>query len=367
MITQKKIAEHLGLGRSTVSNILRGDRTQRYDEVTRKLVLETAEELGYRPNRAARSIRMGRSNLVGVIHFGMGYEVSRQVAHYLPQAVAETGYEVFVADLGWHAGSYRRAVEQLVEARVEGVIIAHMTEGFTLEEVGILKRAGIPVAALAGNEMLGVPVVCGDSESATQEMVNHLVGLGHRRIVQLLNRYDSRPMRNRAAGFAKGIAACGGRLIAEHDPEPVTEWLRRPGRGLEGRLVRLEQEQGLFDSTIPAYRYVRGLIAANALPDAIVCANDQWAKGAFSAAFEAGLRVPEDFAVTGFDNESFSAYAPYYLTTAAQALDEECSKITEVIVDLIQGRSLSQKQFVYPCRVITRRSCGAEFTPAAIR
>lgn len=336
--TQRAIANAVGVSRETVSHILNGIEAHRYNEETRRKVLKAAEELGYRPHRAAQMMRKGRSNLIGIIHFGTSYQLAKETAHYLPQAITAMGYETFVVDLSWHGGSHRRAVEQLVDIRVEGVIISHQVESFGVGEVEILARAGIPAVTLAGNEKLDIPAIYADSSSTLAEMVRHLNSLGHKRLLLLANDYQSRPTLNRIHGFQNGLQQC---------PETT------------GQVVRLLADRGGFNAGNSAYEYTRELIARQALPDVILCTNDQWARGVFSAVLEAGLRVPEDVAITGFDNESFGAHAPYYLTTAAPDIAAECGKAVEVLMEGVAGRPLPRQHYVFPCKMIVRRSCGA--------
>lgn len=335
------IAEYVGVSRETVSHILNGRESHRHNEETREKVLRAAEELGYRPHRAALTMRKGRSNLIGIIHFGMNFQTVRAAAHYLPQAIVANGYDIFVIDLSWHGGCHRRGVEQLVEARVEGVIISHQVESFGKEEVQILTDAGIPVVTLAGNEKLGIPTIYGDSRTTLTQMVQHLHSVGHKKLLLLTNDYESRPTLNRIGGFQEGVQS-----LAD----------------VEGEIVRLPADRGGFYLGESAYGYVRQLIVNRALPDAILCTNDQWARGAFAAALEAGVRIPEDLAITGFDNEAFGEKAPYYLTTAAPDIAEECAKAVEVLMELIAGRPLLQQHYVFPCKMIIRRSCGAEMS-----
>ena len=343
--TQKTIAQACGVSRETVAQILNGRIANRYNGGTREKVLATAKRLGYRPHRAAQTMRRGRSNLIGIVQFGAGYQVIRDVAHYLPQGIVENGYDTFAVDLSWHGGSYRRAMEQLVDLRVEGVIISYQIHSFGTEEVEVLTRAGIPAVALAGGGNLGIPSVLGDISPALVEMVRHLHGLGHRDLLLLVSDDEGRSSRGRIEGFEKGI---------REFPDIRGEIQRLPS---ERRIAR--HEPGI--DQVGAYQYVRQLIATKSLPDAILCSNDRWARSVFAALLEAGLRVPEDVAVTGFDNESFAGQAPYYLTTASHDIAGGCRKAVEMLVDLIARRHLDEQSFLFPYKVITRRSSGAAF------
>ena len=345
--TQKSIAKSIGVSRETVSQILRGREAHRYNGETRKMVVDAAKVLGYRPHRAAQAMRKGRSNLIGVIHFGTSSHIARQIAHFLPQSINRLGYETLVVDLSWLGNSHHRALEYLADVRVEGVIISHMVESFGIEEVEILTRMGIPAVTLAGNEKLGIPALYADSRSAFRDLVRHVGSLGHRRLLFLTNDYKSRPALSRILGFEDGLR--------EFSDAP-----------LEGKIVCLPADHEEFDPSAAAYQFMRKLIQKNNIPDAVVCMNDHWARGVFAAAWEAGMVVPRDLAVTGFDNEPFAAQPPYYLTTATPDVGEECGKAVEVLTNLITNRPLAQREFIFPCKLMIRKSCGTVLDAHAV-
>ncbi len=355
--TQRMLAKNLGLSRTTVAEILGGKATHRYNDETCKRVLEAAKLINYRPHRSAQAMRRGRSNLIGVIHFGGAYEVSRQMRYYLIQGIRAAGYDAAVMESTPQDRIGNRPVDQLLEARVEGVIISNTIESFGVEDVEILKAAGVPVVTLAGQEKWGIPAVFEDIRGAMRRLVRHVCGVGHRKLMLLTNQYDSRASLTRIQGFADGIAECGGALQegAKGSPGP-----REFGAStaIEGSVVRIVADRGAFDLAEPAYHFMQRLIAQGTLPDVILCHNDQWARGVFAAAYERGLRVPEDIALTGFDNESFGAYPPFEFTTVGAPTTSEAEKTVELLVDSIRGISVPQ-QILFPCELVLRRSCGA--------
>jgi len=352
MISQRKIAEHLNLGRSTVANILRGENLLKYSEETRRAVLETAERFGYRPNRASRSIRLGRTNVIGVIHFGGHNDVSRQAFNLLAKGIAARGYDIYVLDLTWYDGSISKALDKLVEMRVEGVVVCYMAHFFGATEIDILKRAKIPAVSIGGNEKWGIPTVHGDARTPLNQMVKHLVSQGIRRLQILTNHYNARTTLNRIEGFKSGILEVGGKILDNPGrSETIAQWPTE--EGIFGKITQIEIAPNQFE---PAYQYVNRLIDAGTLPEAFVCSNDQWARQVFLALLQRGLKVPEDVAVTGFDNDNFGNYPPYYLTTVAQPIEAECEKVLEILLALIKGEKLSQEHFVFPCNLVIRKS-----------
>ncbi|MEO6054043.1 MAG: LacI family DNA-binding transcriptional regulator [Chthoniobacterales bacterium] len=358
MITQKKIAEHLNLSRSTVANILGGEKHQKYNKDTRERVLRTSEEFGYRVNRISRSVRTGRSNLIGVVHFNLEYEVTRTMMSDLSQALDARGFGILSEDLSWQGERTMRAVEQLVEARVEGVVIVATTQAFDSKPTSLLQRAGIPAITLFGNEKLGLPSVYEDHRLAMRTMTEHVIAQGHRHIVLLLSLNDIRPIYNNILGFKEALHSCEGTVSnsAFHAEDRNTA-----GKGSlpVGYITQLEHHAYSADLGIEARNYMRDAIKNNALPDVIICQNDQWAIAVIGTALAAGLRVPEDVAVTGIDNENFGSHPPYELTTLAKPITEGCKKAADIIVAMIRGELPKREDVILPCKLIVRRSCGA--------
>ncbi|MEO8205310.1 MAG: LacI family DNA-binding transcriptional regulator [Chthoniobacterales bacterium] len=358
MITQKKIAQHLNPSRSTVANILGGEKHQKYNKDTRERVLKTSEEFGYRVNRSSRSVRTGRSNLIGVVHFNPVYEVTRTAMGGLLHAIDAKGYGILTEDLSWQGDRSMRAVEQLVEARVEGVVIVATTAAFDSRPTSLLQRAGIPAITLFGNEKLGLPSIYEDHRMAMRSMTEHIIDHGHRHIVLLLGQHDTRPNLKNIEGFKDAILACGGKITTS----PFKPQNRKSHETVPqptGYIARIKASMDSPDIGMEAREYMRDILKKKTLPDAILCASDQWALAVIGTILAAGLRVPEDIAVTGIDNEVFASYPPFELTTIAKPIAEGCAKAAEMIVEMIRGKSPEEKDFILPCKLIVRRSCGA--------
>jgi len=359
-ITLKNVAEAAGVSLSAASAALNnGD--ERYSRKTMDRVRAIARQLGYHPNRAAQLIRRGRSNLIGVIYFGSAYEVTRQNARLIPAAIQAQGYDMLVIDLSWQGSNYQRAIEQLIEAQVEGVIIAQATVPFTSLEIGLLERAGIPAVSIGGKDEWGIPIIYSDIEQGLRDMTLHLTGLGHQSLLLLATTYDDRSTHSRVNGFTRGIHEAGGTIDQSENRRDWFESLPT-GSAPTGRIERIEDHPGE-----PVYYFTRALLNEPALPDAIVCSNDHWARQVFSALLEAGLSVPRDVAVTGIDHEVFGAYPPYYLTTLAQPRAAQCEKAVEILVAMIDKHPVAQQSHGFPCELIIRSSCGASEPPAPVR
>lgn len=359
MVSQKKIAESLGMPVSTVANILNG--MPRYSEKSREKVLKEAERLGYRPNRASRALGRGRSNLIGVIHFGSIYEPGQQAAQCLPHLINELGYDYLVIDLHWHEGSVERVLNEVIQARVEGVIVvANTTAVFGREALDILQRMGIPVVSCLGDDDLAVPFTSSDAASAYFAMMRHLQDIGHRSFIMPSLPSGDRPTVERITGFSAAMKGVGDlhqmdeatftarwpRLYREHRDQPV------------GIIVTLDVD-GYQDDIFHAYReWSTRLFASRALPDAIVAINDRGACGLFDAAYQQNIRIPDDVAVTGCDNEQVGEFSMFRLTSIRVNVVDPCRAGLQMLQRLIRKEELEQREVTFQADLVLRQSCG---------
>lgn len=360
------VAELAGVSRETVSHIL-GKRAALYNEKTVEKVRKAAAELGYRPHRSAQTLRTGRSKLIAAVYFGMHYVVS-QTAETLPDELRRLGYELLVLDLGWEEKDYRRVLDKLIAVRVEGVIVIQMGGTFGQDAIQGLLDAGIPVVSLAGFDRLKVPIVRADARDAYRRMTHHLLNLGHRHLMLMTGpKSDSTSTMDRFNGFRDALMEAGaaeptiyedvGALpdIGEVDSEsPIV-----------GQVLRVREQQW-FDIGLDAYDAASTMIEKGRLPHAILCPNCSWAKYVISAVQEHGLSVPQDVAVTGFNNEPVGAHPRYSLTTMEQPRAEQSRKVAELIHDMIEGKSVPPRVYLFPCKMIVRTSCGAQ-SPRKLR
>lgn len=368
-VNQKAIAEECGVHRSTVASILNGGAlAQRYKEETRNKVLAAAGRLNYHPNRAAQTIRQKRSNLIAIVYFGSGIEAADKTNRELSKRVIEAGYDFLAVDMNWHGGSVHRTLSELIQARVEGVLISHIQHVFADEHIRTLHGAGIPVVSVNGQDRAGVPLVCTDFAAAFAGLTRHLQENGCRTILQLapdLGHAGVRSVMERIRGFR---AACesGGTWTALSEEDFFRQWPARP-YGPPGGWTVL-QDRRLYDETDrPVYRFCQRLFPLGRLPDALVCLNDCLAMEALFAAREFGLDVPRDVAVTGFDNDRMGAFPALGLTTADQDIPGLCARGVEILLDLIRDPRPTTTTELFPARPIVRssgfRRKGGNFRP----
>ncbi len=361
MITQKKIAEALGISTSTVANILNG--TPHYKKETVERVRKAVEEFGYQPNRASRAIKRGRSNLIGVVHTGSAFEVGQKAVYALLQEISKSDYSYLVVDLHWHKGDARRVLNEMVQARVEGVILCADTSAvFTKEVLAVLKRAGIPVVSLYGDNQLGLPVVGDSAALSFYALTRHLQGVGHRSLLFFSCPRDEfyRSTEGRIHGFRSAVRGWGEFL--EYDEALFTQqWPRlcREYREREVGIIVYLDHARMFRSVMDASALLsRHLFASGAVPDAILATNDRAAYGVMSEAHEAGLRVPGGLAVTGADDDELSRLPLFRLTSVRQDVERSSTAVVAMLLARIRGEKTGEQDQYYPSQLVLRQSCG---------
>jgi DNA-binding LacI/PurR family transcriptional regulator len=366
MITQKNIAEHLGMAPKTVANILSGQSGYRYNEETRNRVIAAAEKLGYRHNRISRALKRGRSNLIGIINFGAHAEIAQKTQSKLPRFINAEGFDYLSIDLNWHGGDIARVIDEMIQARVEGVMISHMVEAFGPHYTTMLAKAGIPAVTIYGDEKLNIPIVADDARSAFFAMTRHLQCVGHRRLMLLVSRSAGRPTMQRVEGFQLAMRDFAETTVLDDSELFGSSQTRLPWTGTSSGLVlRLDISRRGYNYTQACHHAMALILAMDAPPDAIVCFNDLAAFGAFTAAFEAGLRVPDDVSITGGDNDLFGTFPLYGLTTIEKDLDGACGLAVETLAALVRKQKTVCKNHFFPSSLVLRTSCGRRPEPGA--
>jgi len=352
--TQETVARESGVSRATVSLILRGGPLAlRYSEETRKKVWAAAERLHYRPSRAAQSMRKRRSNLIALVHFGAGISAAGSANRMLSQELTAAGYDFLAIDMNWH-GSVERVLSELIQFRVEGVIISHIQHVFSQEQIDVLRQAGIPVVAVNGECREGVPLFGDDVESAFFSITDHLLEKGHRLLVHLSSSNGDedlqkiRPNCLRVEGFRRAVEQKGRWLFLPED-EFFRQWPAFDRRSVLGITVCRRQ---------PKLEFLQRFFETRTVPDALVCPNDALAVDAILTALAFDLRVPRDFAITGYDNDPSSRLPSVDLTTAEQDLPGICRAAVEALVKMIEQPGCEVSGRTFPSRLFIRSSSG---------
>jgi LacI family transcriptional regulator len=282
--TIQDIAKHAGVGQGTVSRVLNDHPN--VSQRTRDKVLQAIEELSYRPRSIARQMRTQRSHLIG---FVTDYVATSPFAGEIIHGAQSTAWDenriLLVVNAGQDGGITEAAIEALLERDVEGIIYAAMYHHAITPPENIREVPSVLVNCYPADRTL--PSVVPDEFLAGRTATEILLAKGHRR-VGFINVYGVNP----------GIPASVGRLrgyqeaLASYNI-PFDEALVRHGIG--------EAESG--------YVHTLDLMAQASPPTAIFCGNDRTAMGAYNALNKLSLRIPDDVAIMGFDNQEVIAAA----------------------------------------------------------
>ncbi len=356
--TQSQLARKLGLSRSTVAAALNPHSPVKLSEETRERILREAGRSNYRPHRYAQIMRVGKSRLIGVFHFGGLYQVAAERAWYASHAIQSAGYQVLTSDASWTMNGVKSGCEAMLDARVEGVIVAGLNDPASVNELKALQAAGIPIVMLSGNEFPGAPQVRADVQKAFQRLTVHLLERGRKRLLLLFSVEQSVlpgaktwTGEERLKGFKAALSAASVPL--------VEKFSRRSTPGAQGCIAGEHIATNPFDPFRRASETMRAMLEHEPRPDAIICSNDDWAIGALSALRHAGLSVPGDVAVTGFDNSAIGAYLEVPLTSVAQPSKAMAEKAVELLLQKIHGKRTPSAPVKFPCELVVRESCGA--------
>ena len=317
------VARLAGVSHQTVSRVVNGSSGIRPE--TRERVAAAIEQLGYRPNTAARALAKGRSGIVGVIGVGSTLFGPATIQRSIEVAARERG--LFASSVSLTALSrdlLDDCVEHLRRQGVDGIIIVAGQDDALAVARG--RTAGVPVVLVEGDLSRSPWTVGVDQVAGARLAVRHLVGLGHREIAHLAGPDDWAEARARRHGWQTELAAAGLRPAeAQHG-----DWSAASGYEAGRRL--LEQ---------PAVT-------------AVFTANDQLAVGLLLALHEGGRRVPEDVSVVGFDDQPEAAFLVPPLTTVRQDFRAVGVRAVAVVEAAIAGAAVGSPGLVLPELVIRR-------------
>ncbi len=287
----KTVAEHLGLSAATVSRVLSGAPAARsIPKKTQERIFAAAAELKYSPNLLARSLRSQRSLTVGVIVPEVSEGYATLVLSGIEQRLMEAGFFYFLV-------SHHHRPEGIEQC--QQMLLARAIEGLIAVDTPLTHRAPVPTVTVSGHhEPEGVTNIVLDHDRAAELAIAHLMELGHQSIAFIKGQSFSSDTEDRWKAIKLAMSAHGLRIA----PSLVT---------------RLE---GLEPTHDPGYLATRKLLAAGTKFSALFAFNDTSAIGAIRALREAGLRVPQDVSVVGFDDVQSAAYQNPALTTVRQPL-----------------------------------------------
>ncbi len=331
----REVARQAGVSVATVSRVFNGNGPVR--DVTRARIIEIAERLRYSPHGAARSLTMERTETVGVLLPDMHGEFFSELIRGLDLAARARGYHLLVSSS--HASREEAAaVLRTIRGRVDGLILMS-PEGVGADGDGSAVADGIPPllptvllnsGATAGFDSLGI-----DNLQGVGAMIEHLAGLGHRRIALIAGPAQNFDAAERRRGYRDALA----RLGLPHDPA--------------------DELAGDF-SEAAGFAAGRAFASRRERPDAVFAANDAMAVGCLFALREAGIDVPGEIAVAGFDDIPVGRYTSPPLSSVHVPIERLGARALEWLLRRIQhGNDLPTRTERLATTLVVRSSCGA--------
>jgi DNA-binding LacI/PurR family transcriptional regulator len=309
MVSIKDIARAAQVSHSTVSRALRDSPL--VNPETRALIHRIAAEKGYTVSAVARSLVTRRTNTIGIVVTSIADPFVGEVVSGIEEFALGHQYSVILATCHADPERERRAVRSLQERRVDGILVTASRVGALY--LPMLEEMKVPIV-LINNQHPGEfgYHVSIDNPAAARAVTEHLLALGHRRIGYIGDRFGLQSDTERCSGYRESLEAAG----VAYDPALLVTGDSHPESGLQA---------------------MRELLSRPEPPTAVFCYNDMSAYGALRAVRDAGLRIPEDISVAGFDDLFLSSYTDPPLTTVRQPKHEMGRDAAGILLDLLSG------------------------------
>ena len=331
-VSIQEVAQHAGVSPATVSRVLNGSSPVR-DELRRR-VEQSIAALGYRPNQHARRLRGKRSTMLGLIFTDALNPFFNIIAAAIEDVARQNGYAIVVGTTRYERGSFRHYLDTFVDYGVDGLVV--VPSDASGEHRAMLERLPVPYVVLDQRiPSLAVDQVASDNVAGARQLTEHLLDLGHRRIAFIGGDPKAPTGQERVRGY---------RLAHEARGLAVDESLV---------LMRDFWEESAFADTIALLGRTR--------PDALFGANLNTLVGTVRAVRAAGLAIPGEIAVVGFDDIPFMPAIIPFLTVVAQQSRMLGVIAAQLLLDKVggkRGRSEHQTVLLQP-ELIVRESCGA--------
>ncbi len=323
----RDVARLAGVSVATVSRAL--SNPEKVSPESLDKVHKAIAEVGYRPNMLARNFRSARAYAVVVLVPDIANPFYSLFIRALEDRAHQKGYAVLLGDT---RGTPERELEYIrrVETRLaDGIVQLRPSSEKSQNNI----PADVPCVNACGCEYTTGPAIRIDNRGAAKSMVNYLISLGHKRIGVISGLKDNPHAIDRLEGYKEALAEAGipfeKDLIAEGD---FTMW-----SGLNAAFQFCNMKNR---------------------PTAIFSMNDEMAIGAMQTLKNQGFKIPDDISVTGFDDIAYAKYSDPSLTTISQPAEEMGKMAMDMLLKVIEGEPLSQRECVLPTEFIIRKSTG---------
>ncbi|HBK59012.1 MAG TPA: LacI family transcriptional regulator [Spirochaetaceae bacterium] len=305
MPSLKDVARLAGVSTSTVSRAING--TIPVSEETRLRVEKAVQDMGYKPNLVARSLRIRSTRLIGLVVPEMQHETFISFIRFTEEAAEAKGYNLIIGSTNSDPDREERFIENLIRRNIDGIIFSRVSDKSHV--LKILDKTKIPVVIIDRTlEREDIPSVVMDNYLSGKLVAEHMLSLGHRTFACITGPLDITINRDRLAGFRDTVLRGGGTL----EDKCIYEGNFKFESGKKGIAYLLDTKAQFT-----------GLWAQN----------DYMAVGALNLLSERGIKVPEEISIAGLDNIQQSWMMRPSLTTVAQPFREMCAHAVDIIID----------------------------------
>ncbi|RYF88359.1 MAG: LacI family transcriptional regulator [Chitinophagaceae bacterium] len=303
-VTILDIARELNITAATVSRALNNHSAIR--DSTKKLVHQMAEKLQYQPNKIASSLRLGRSNIIGVIIPSAEISFFGSVVHGIEKIANQHNYNLLIYQSNELYEFEKKGVQTFLQSRVDGVIASITKETLNLDHYAAIRRQGVPLVLFdRTSDDLEVSSVVVDDYAGAFAATRHLIEQGCTRIAHIGGQQHVGIFHQRLNGYTDALNAHN--IAVDED--------------------LIVYGKVSVDSGRSCMQY---LLTEGITPDGVFAVEDFTALGAMQSIRESGLRIPEDIAIIGFANEAFGEY----LTPSLSTVNQQTARMGEVAAEL---------------------------------
>jgi LacI family transcriptional regulator len=327
----KDIAQEIGVSASTVSRALH-DRNQKYkiSEDVRNQIINTAKDMGYSPNQLARGLKLKKSLEIGIVVPDISNPFFAMLVKNIARHLQQSGYSMSVYDSDETMTSEKRALQLVIEKRVDGIILASV--GLGKKHIQELIHRKIPVVMVDRCiDDIEVDSVSVDNTKGAYLATTYLIKEGHRKIAFIQGLHGTYSNERRLEGYRQALK--------ESAVQERTEYIL-----------------GDDFRTLNGFLETKTLLSIIDPPTAIFTAGDLIALGALQAIKEAGLKIPKDISILTFDDPMYTNYLSPPMTAVAQPIDQMGEIAVKLIVNRINGSFTAPRKILLDPQLIVRES-----------
>ena len=332
--TISQVAERAGVSIQTVSRVLNNRPDVSLE--TRHRVQQVIDELDYQPYAIARGLASKRMYTLGLIASDFTDYWFAKVADSAEKEVRTHGYFFMLGSKECDLQDEPKYLRLLTERHVEGILFIRASHPDEMEILRNITQSGVPVVTtgiyLPGSDFSFIEV---DNVDGGRKATQYLIGLGHTQIAMITGPSELLAAQSRMQGYQQALESAGIPL----DPRLIVHgeaWLHRSG-----------------------YNAMKELLGRNHPFTAVFAQNDRLAKGAVSALNEAGLKVPQDVSIIGFDDLPEAEFDDPPLTTMHQPMDEVGKAAASLLIKLIEDPYTTPQQLLFNTELVIRSSCAS--------